>query len=236
MSKFVVTVTGADDDVDPKALTTLSKEFEFVEWGILFSSTQPGTPRYPSKQWRSDLYAETMTVEHPVNLSAHVCGNFTEQFLHTRKFLGTELDLFFKRIQFNKFNDDNSKHIFEFSAESDIPVVVPANKKTTSMLESMIDKSRLSVLFDSSGGRGVAPSEWPDHMKGTHLCGYAGGIDELNCVDVVTRLGARYNDRPFWIDLESGSRTPDNVFDLEKVKRILERVKPFYGENRIVLA
>ena len=41
-----VTMTGADESVDPKALIELSKEFPFVEWGILIGS-QSGM-RFPS--------------------------------------------------------------------------------------------------------------------------------------------------------------------------------------------
>lgn len=235
MSNFIMTVTGADDEVDPSALTELSKEFEFVEWGILFSSSQNGQARYPSKAWRSALYAETMTVEYPVNLSAHICGGFTDQFLYSQSYVTTEIDIFYRRAQFNRLNEDNIKPILKYALDSSMPIILPANKKTTSLLEEIEDKSRLSILFDSSGGNGVAPETWPDHMPGTFICGYAGGINESNVVDVVTRLGARYNEEPFWIDFETGARTSDNKFDINMVKRILEKVKPYYGKNRIQL-
>ena len=32
-----VTLTGADDFTDPKRLIEISREYPFVEWGILFS-------------------------------------------------------------------------------------------------------------------------------------------------------------------------------------------------------
>ena len=43
-----VTITGADDRVDPWELARLSEEFPHVEWGVLISTGRAGTPRYPS--------------------------------------------------------------------------------------------------------------------------------------------------------------------------------------------
>ena len=53
MRKFVtkVTVTGADDSVDVDGLIDLSKEFPFVEFGILLSKSSAGSARFPSGLW-----------------------------------------------------------------------------------------------------------------------------------------------------------------------------------------
>ena len=61
-----VTITGADDDVDPEALLALSREFPFVEWGILYSAKRVGTPRYPTTEWMARL--------PPVPKAFHLCG------------------------------------------------------------------------------------------------------------------------------------------------------------------
>jgi phosphoribosylanthranilate isomerase len=235
MSKFIVTVTGADDNVMPDDLIKLSKKYEFVEWGILFSATQSGTKRYPTKEWRNALYAATLESAIPINLSAHLCGQFVDQRLYSRDYLTTEVEIFYRRVQFNKFNEDNSKYVLDYAENNSTPTIFPCNKKTREIIEKIEDKSRLSVLFDSSGGNGIAPKEWPDHMKGTFLCGYAGGIDETNVADTITRLGVRYLDKPFWIDLETGARDENNEFDVNKVERILEKASAYYGENRIQL-
>ena len=50
-----VTITGADDAVDPGALVALSAEFPFVEWGILFSKSREGEARYPSAEWAARI-------------------------------------------------------------------------------------------------------------------------------------------------------------------------------------
>lgn len=50
---WTVTITGADDDVDPSALEDLSDEFPFVEWGILRSAKREG-PDYMRMKWMKD--------------------------------------------------------------------------------------------------------------------------------------------------------------------------------------
>ena len=37
-----ITVTGADDLVDPAELCAIAADFPFVEWGILFSAKRTG--------------------------------------------------------------------------------------------------------------------------------------------------------------------------------------------------
>ena len=51
-----VTLTGADESVEPMDLALLSDKYTFVEWGILFSQTRQGIePRYPSYEWIEKL-------------------------------------------------------------------------------------------------------------------------------------------------------------------------------------
>lgn len=81
------TITGADEAVNQDDLFRLSREFPFVEWGILFTEN-PGVPRYPGYQWVTDLIESRYTWvdfhgsahEFPM-FSAHLCGNVTDQFV-----------------------------------------------------------------------------------------------------------------------------------------------------------
>lgn len=50
-----VSITGADDSVNPKDLVELSEEFPFVEWAILLSKSRMRSNRYPSLNWMYDL-------------------------------------------------------------------------------------------------------------------------------------------------------------------------------------
>ncbi len=245
MANFILTITGADDTIDPIELVRLSKEYPFVEWGILFSHTAFGEKRFPSKEWRSTLYADIMGSTEQVNLSAHLCGSFVDQRLESNAYLTTEVEMFYRRIQFNKFNEENCAAILEYAADTSTPVILPSSKKSREIIKaigpgeqglSVTDqRSRLSVLHDSSGGRGVSPDVWPDHMKDYFLTGYAGGLKEENIESTIAQLGARYGDKPFWVDLETGARDGKDNFGLPQVERILAKASGYYGESRIKL-
>ena len=67
-----VTLTGADDSVRPAHLIEISREYPFVEWGLLFSKSQQGTARFPSLNWLQEL--NHVAEGQNLNLCAHLCG------------------------------------------------------------------------------------------------------------------------------------------------------------------
>jgi hypothetical protein len=55
-----VTLTGADDSILPEDLVALSRDFPFVEFGILFCRTFQGRrPGFPSEDWLRRLIKVT---------------------------------------------------------------------------------------------------------------------------------------------------------------------------------
>lgn len=89
MKLFTVTLTGADETVRPQDLLELSREFPWVEWGILLSSTAMGRPRYPGHEWLQELYATARPCGLASNMdrspgsrfAAHLCGETMRRFL-----------------------------------------------------------------------------------------------------------------------------------------------------------
>ncbi len=65
-----VTISGADDRVQPRELAELSRAFAFVEWGLLLSRKRAGCPRYPTQDCILSLAAEG------VLLAGHLCGQW----------------------------------------------------------------------------------------------------------------------------------------------------------------
>ena len=230
MANFVLTITGADDSVNQGELVALSKDYPFVEWGVLFSSSQAGEKRYPSKNWRDSLYATTMSTTVPVNLSAHVCGKMTDKVLELQEVLTTEFDLFYRRIQFNRTNDGNQKELIQYIVQSMTACILPFNSNTKDILGSIRKDlaKNISLLFDSSGGSGSVVELWPEHIPEFKLCGYAGGINEDNVETHLTSLTRRYGSNPFWIDLETGARDLENNFSVPIVERILQKAAKFH--------
>ena len=72
-----VTITGADDSTSIPELVNLSKEFPFVEWGILVSKRHEGEFRFPSRHWIERF--SDVAGRAKLNVSTHVCGVWVRQ-------------------------------------------------------------------------------------------------------------------------------------------------------------
>jgi len=221
-----VTITGADDRTDPAALVALSKEFPFVEWGLLLSASRMGTSRYPSRAWLMEfeqVARETIAMRYAV----HFCGQCTRDTLEgSTKWVD---DIHPARIQLNGF-------------EPTAPFVELAKRlgqkpRALSFILQARDVSGVlhyasvveqiggdtSVLYDPSGGTGKTTRDWPT-VQGIPL-GFAGGIGPDNVEEVINALHAQRHDGAFWIDMESRVRSSDDRLDLARVRAVLEVAK-----------
>lgn len=218
-----VTITGADDGVDPRALVDLSHEFPFVEWGILRSVTREGTSRYPTDEWREKL--ESFGCTHAMSLSAHFCGQLVRDTLDGDQKWFTSLPSEYDRVQLNGFYATREVETFVGSMGVEWILQCKSEREAfdAAALANALPGNRISALWDCSGGRGVRPPHWLVAPPGLRL-GYAGGITPENVVDTVSKISL-LSDQDFWIDIESGVRTDDR-FDLEKVRAVLEKTLP----------
>lgn len=210
-----VTISGADDAVDPAALLALSVKYPFVEWGILLSETRAGTERYPSAGWRGRL-------DGRLGLSGHLCGAYARATL-AGDFRHVEaLPAAYARIQLNGWDGTDVAMLVDSQPAREI-IVQAGNEELVASAAKLARSCRLAALWDVSGGRGVAPTMWPDTPERLHL-GFAGKIGPDSVVDVLRDIGER--EAPFWIDMESAIRTGDQV-DLDKAEAVLARSAPF---------
>jgi len=230
----VVTVTGADDSIRPEELVPIAKDYPFVEFGILLSKKQQGNKRFPSRNWWEELYISWL--EEKLTLSGHLCGewvrklclgvpSFFEEFGYTWEM--------FSRFQLN-FHAEH--HPVDDRKLSDLIREYLGDKPIIFQMDSVNEKIFYSLdarwgivafpLFDQSGGTGLLPKKWrkqPPHQ----YCGYAGGLSPNNIQKEMEKI-SKVATGPIWIDAESLLRSEDDkVFDLEKVRRFLEAVKPW---------
>lgn len=248
MSLTNITITGADDGVDPRDLMALSAEFPFVEWAILFSAKRFGEPRYPSVAWVL-TFAEIVEAswtewrrrgdpnppDYIVKLAAHLCGQAARATQSGRSFWLQLLKILkvFQRVQLNGFDITAP---FDFDAQGFSYIIQVRNEQDLVHAEQIASKCyHLPVaLFDASGGRGIAPSLWPKPPKRLKT-GYAGGIGPDNIGDVIATLDARdsadqyWSD--YWLDMETGVRDGQDRLDLDRVRRVLECAKKSIGKT-----
>jgi hypothetical protein len=212
MKPQYITFTGYDDDTSVQEMEALSALYP-VEWGVLFSASRQGKePRYPSVSGIKKL------MQYPdrnqLRLAAHLCGEYSRHIMaggRPEEGLPVGLDDF-DRIQINHA-DPIPLRLAEFADRYTGRVITQARGQTWPARWGQFD-----YLFDTSGGRGVEPKEWPRHPG--YWVGYAGGITPANVGEVITKIAAT---KPYWIDMESGVRTND-VFDLKKCRAVCEAV------------
>lgn len=245
-----VTITGADDSVEPADLLCLSREFPFVEWGILVSKSSMSGLRFPSEDWLWKF--RTMTRSHPVQASMHLCGRWLRELLigSIAGDVWTVRDAF-QRIQLNLGREpiERNQKLFQNALESlsddgqksfIFQIATRDGWAADLFRETQKDADvTCSPLFDASGGKGISPSQWPEaYSRDYH--GYAGNLGPDNLAEQIPLIawaaddcfgGARYHCR-VWIDMESKVRSDnDRQFDLEKVRQCLEIAKPFVVEG-----
>ncbi len=228
-----VTITGADSDIKHRDLMELSKEYPFVEWGILISDTRMGTDRYPTLDWINKICIGKQLMQPSMNLSLHVCGKLCKDILK-----GDAPDLLFKfpplidyfnRVQLN-FNVKNSdiqlKKFMKVLSYLNNDIIFQFNQSNKDFVDFLIEfgDDKWNYLYDSSGGRGVVRSDWSKPFK--KYTGYAGGLSPENLEEEIESILKVSKDTPVWIDVESGVRT-ENKFDLDKVKQFLEISKKY---------
>jgi hypothetical protein len=234
-----VTITGADDMVNPRDLVALANTFPFVEFGILFSATRSfdNAPRYPCRRWLTRLAALGQDAER-LHLSAHLCGRYMRDAMMGSMSWWTdflELVPLFDRIQINRGGE-----VLDLPAMRDLRQLSGVSEIIIQSREFQEDPGLMKLigpgfvpLFDRSGGCGELPPEWPVGtgarwpygIPEARACGYAGGLNPDNMREEIPRIlsaAAAGGCTRVWIDLETGVRTSADQFDVELAAAALE--------------
>lgn len=218
-----VTLTGADDKVDPAWMVSMSEKYPFVEWGILASEKRSGSPRYPEFQWiRDTCYILSRS---GCRFAIHLCGeisrNYQERMInnHLILWVGPTLTASQARIQLNGTILNPIMPYFLASR----PHILVAPKAHEAFSDDYMRFQNLfghaHCLFDPSAGKGLSPETTQGVRRlGKMPLGIAGGIGEHNIQEKILfakSVGAT------WVDMESSLRDEQQNFDTAKAERIL---------------
>jgi hypothetical protein len=237
MKLKVVTITGADDSIDPHELAKLSQEFPFVEWAILLSKKQMGNKRFPSTEWMTELKKDADKLQ----LAGHLCGSWLRVNLMNFGDIEftKEIPLWddFQRIQLNfhaektDLSEEALKALRNQTWHKKKQFIVQMDGVNNDLYKNLLFAGVLtSGLFDTSHGAGVLPSTgWPDVIPSINphtYRGYAGGLSPDNIEEQLIKLESAVGDDLVWVDMETKVRSHNDMqFDLNKVRTCLEIAK-----------
>ncbi len=225
----VITFTGADDGTDAKHLLETHEENESgappgrpsIEFGILFSPTLNGQPRYPSAQWVSRMMD---IAGGRINLAAHICGGYSRELLETgtiRQLVPLLAEGAFDRVQINTADArvlEKAPAIADWARRLGVKVILQARDPAA----FPADLPGINWLYDASGGRGILPARWPQEFE-DRFVGYAGGLNSQNISSAVRSISTRA--RRYWVDLETGARGEDGKFSIPTCREICQVVR-----------
>lgn len=186
-----ITVTGADVNTSIGMLVKLDAEV-----GLLYSATPEGRSRYPRRPWIQSA------IKYLPCASLHVCGRTARQDLMS----GWLYDItdHVQRIQVNGILTIHECETL-CAMYPKHTVITQHNRHNNSLLA--VKAPNHALLVDSSGGRGILPTEWraPDTDKPV---GFAGGLGPDNLAAELERISSVAK-TPWWVDVESKLRVDD---------------------------
>jgi hypothetical protein len=231
------TLTGMDETVtDFSVVSLLAEEFPALEWALLLSPCRQGVhARFPSEEWLVKFLAI-----RGLTVALHLCGE------HAGKFLSGETPALpanlnqliyegkIQRLQINFTGHEKvemgplTRLIDGFSAHG-VGTILQMKPKTQGLVEKLAN--HISILFDQSGGRGRAPSSWPEFPagKGFKEVGYSGGLDPAILDRQLQEIASVVGDQTINIDIESRLRDGQDRFSLEACLMALEACRPYFS-------
>lgn len=215
-----ITFTGIGVETDLKVLKEIQDEYPLVEWGVLLSKNwQENGPRFFDPSQLNTLRWQGL------NLSCHLCGsaaraivseNWEPAFEVTRGMFGL-----FQRCQVNISMEQPNDKTQYMRPPIDLSELIIQQKSAGAMniFNAIKNRTKMSVLLDASGGRGIDTPVKPLNIPGLKV-GYAGGLNPDNVGEKMEYLLENVEGE-FWIDMESGVRTDDR-FDIDKCVSVLQ--------------
>lgn len=240
MPQFV-SLTGADDNVPIESLwrverDALARGYARPEWALLYLPEKEGAARVPSAAWRERFLGANLT-----RTAAHLCGERVFRDLlagrgahlaHLRRYGRLQLNI---NARERLFSDQEVCNLYDRLLGEGCRLILQYHSTTALLIERYLEHrppalGRCAVLFDGSRGKGLVPQGWapPLTLKaGQVMCGYAGGLSPQTVVQALEGINGARAGAPvtrFWIDMESGLRTPGNEFDVGKAAEVLRLV------------
>lgn len=226
----IVSFVGVDEQTDLDKLAAFESGID-CEWSVLYSDSKSEEKhiRYPSYKFCEDFFKDK---RKPFIRSLHLCGSVIDRYLKQEPDVMNLCNGPF-RIQLNlniknyPDYDKLSDNILEVINKYAHKVILQQNKTKEKFMQCFLSKQNpgmsVNLLRDSSGGFGreITKVTAPDEK---YVTGYAGGINPTNVANIVKLIEeSNVNNRPYYIDMESGVRE-NNIFSIEKCEQVIKNL------------
>lgn len=222
------TLTGVDERTELAQLADISNAHPIVEWGFLYSPNRQGEPgRYPPVSFLRKAFAE---LAPSVKVALHICGAGVAQLIDGEPVVSDLVQLIGKRggrvqLNFHASSLEKKTTMAQLRAciarHPDVEFITQHNPANAAVWGQIKGEPNHSLLFDESGGQGILATAWAAPLDGIR-CGYAGGLGPANVATEIMKIRAAAGAAPFWIDMEGKLRDPDDWFDLNEAKAVLQ--------------
>ena len=187
----------------------------------------------PRNMWFNELLGESLQLPYPINLAVHINSEWAD-YICTKGYIPSILlDWFLikniwdepiiQRVQLNmpkqtadKIDVHHVARIIKFFHDKEF--IFQYNDKTAQAIQKLHEAGlKFSLLFDASGGNGIAPKSWEKPIYESHPMGYSGGMSAENVIGNLRKINTLVpKDDAIWIDAEGKLKSSD-LFD-EKLK------------------
>ena len=204
--------------------------------------------KMPRNIWFRELLRESKQLSRPINLAIHinsewatdmcVYGILPPTILEWLRLKNEHNNPIIRRVQIN-MPKETADSIYPYRIGNIIcnfpkqEFIFQYNDKTKMAVQKLHDADiKFSLLFDASGGRGVAPKSWEKPIYESHPMGYSGGMSPDNVIGNLRQINKILpTDYPTWIDAE-GKLKSNNMFD-EKPKFDVELARAYITRANI---
>jgi hypothetical protein len=209
-----ITFTGIDEETSLPDLNEIRDAR--VEWGILYTHTPEGRPRYPRREW----ILEAVQILHG-RCALHICGRGAREELLNGGL--ADVTPYVARVQINGAVEAPTVEEACSILGKHRQTVITQHAHGNERLIDQVKAWNHSVLVDASGGRGLTPNIWARPVSRKPV-GFAGGLGPSNVADQVRRL-LLIAGRGWWIDMEAKIRDERDRFSLSLTQAVLEQLE-----------
>ena len=229
---------------------------DIIDLGKKYPMSEFAIQAHPSKfsahmtryEWFWALMQQCMNTD--VNLAMHINSQWRTMMCHGE--IPPEINDILKikrnngasmigRVQININGGDEKYHFYApkvaniIRAYPDIEFIfqyTPAQRKRVRKLDAK--GAHFSLLYDASGGRGIAPNSWCGPIMPNHKTGYSGGFSHENVAENLDKINMVLpTEYCTWVDAEGKLKDPaTKQFDVARAERYIDTACRWYAKNR----